>query len=110
MEAFMSKLFFIAFAFLIGSVFTSITAFATETYEVRCKGNDCFKNGWTMTGQAGSLDTVCKRNDCAKYGWRADVSDGSVYQVRCKGEGKTRSCFDKGWFSKQDFAYWSLED
>ena len=97
---------FILLATIAFSISFSASAFASETFETRCKKNDCFKSGWITKGESYTLNTVCKQGDCTKFGWSSKANDGSTYAVTCMAGG----CFKEGWDSVQLDWGWHFDD
>ncbi len=79
-------------------IWSSFTFAGVLKYETLCKGNDCFKNGWTTIGTNFRLETECKKQDCSRYGWSSVANDNSTYEVNCQIGG----CFKMGWHSVQN--------
>jgi hypothetical protein len=83
---------------LVGCALGSVSASA-ETWDVTCRAQDCFRNGWTAVGDSPKfvLEARCVNDDCRRSGWKSKDSVGTRIEVRCAPGG----CFAQGWTSRE---------
>lgn len=87
----------------------SLNSFAAKKeYSISCKGEDCFRYGWTMQDKQGfyRLDNKCIENDCENLGWSSTDSKGHQFYVQCLPGG----CFNEGWTSLNVVGFKFLKD